>query len=246
MAQALGWPDQPIGWETMVELAADPQGWLRYGRPEWGQFRFGHTHQGTIWAEHPYCILDNADWVSEGQKEAATIFRDYLLAPEQQRLAISNYLRSLDSSIALHAPMDLDHGTDPRVTTSQIPPLPSPDARVSEAVIDLFLITKRKATVLIVLDASGSMRGEFIKTATAAAVEFLRRLHPEDIGGVMLFSHEVTMLAEPERVSDVVETLAERVNGVVLSPIASLTHGRVFNADPESISNVYVSISAEQ
>jgi Ca-activated chloride channel family protein len=44
MAEALGWPDKPIGWETIVELAADPEGWASYNRPEWGQFRFGHTH----------------------------------------------------------------------------------------------------------------------------------------------------------------------------------------------------------
>ena len=44
MAEALGWPDTPIGWDTIVELAADPEGWASYGRPEWGEFRFGHTH----------------------------------------------------------------------------------------------------------------------------------------------------------------------------------------------------------
>jgi hypothetical protein len=32
----------------------------------------------------------------------------------------------------------------------------------------------------------------------------------------------------------------------VLSRIATVTGGRLFSADPESISNVYVSISAEQ
>ncbi|MFQ6029482.1 MAG: substrate-binding domain-containing protein, partial [Dehalococcoidia bacterium] len=44
MAEALGWPDTPIGWDTIVELAADPDGWSTYGRPEWGKFRFGHSH----------------------------------------------------------------------------------------------------------------------------------------------------------------------------------------------------------
>ena len=44
MAEALGWPDTAIGWDTIVNLAADPEGWASYGRPEWGQFRFGHTH----------------------------------------------------------------------------------------------------------------------------------------------------------------------------------------------------------
>jgi Ca-activated chloride channel homolog len=44
MAEALGWPDEPITWETIVERAADPDGWADFGRPEWGRFRFGHTH----------------------------------------------------------------------------------------------------------------------------------------------------------------------------------------------------------
>jgi Ca-activated chloride channel family protein len=44
MAQALGWPDKPIGWSTVIALAKDPAGWGAYGHPEWGRFRFGHTH----------------------------------------------------------------------------------------------------------------------------------------------------------------------------------------------------------
>ena len=44
MAEALGWPDKPIGWKTIAELAGDPQGWAKYGHPEWGQFKFGHAH----------------------------------------------------------------------------------------------------------------------------------------------------------------------------------------------------------
>ncbi len=31
---SLGWTDAPIGWDTIVELAADPDGWATYGRPE--------------------------------------------------------------------------------------------------------------------------------------------------------------------------------------------------------------------
>jgi Ca-activated chloride channel family protein len=44
MAEALGWPDKPVSWDTLVALSADPQGWGRYGHPEWGAFKFGHTH----------------------------------------------------------------------------------------------------------------------------------------------------------------------------------------------------------
>ena len=428
MAEALGWPDTPIGWNTIVELAADPEGWSTYGHPEWGQFRFGHSHPahsntgmlsmtsfvhgivgdsgplvadqvyqpaveeamrsleqntakygrgstplfdlmveqgpgyvhaiaaseettlryninnrdelrfplafifpsgGTIWADHPYCILDNADWVSAEQSEAAAIFRDYLLAPEQQALAVENRLRPIDSSIPLIAPLTLDNGTDTRVTLSNATRLSSPDAVVTAAVIDLFMITKRKATVIIVLDVSGSMQGENIKTATAATAEFLTGLDPDDEVAVLTFSNEVVTLSEPGAVRDIVEGLSQRVrtltaggstalhsavctaaamagklqdedealgesrlygivllsdsadttgqptehqmfttclpataeadgfkifpigfggeaNEPLLSRLALAPGGRLFTADPDSISNVYFSISAEQ
>ncbi len=44
MAEALGHPDTPIGWGTILELAQDPQGWAAYGHPEWGPFRLGKTN----------------------------------------------------------------------------------------------------------------------------------------------------------------------------------------------------------
>jgi Ca-activated chloride channel family protein len=314
MAETLGWPDTPIGWDTIVALAADPQGWASYGRPEWGQFQFGHTHpayansgllsmtgfvygiagrtetltpadvyapaveeamrqleqntskygrqapallelmaregpsylhaaavpeadavrfniergdeltfplafifpaQGTIWADHPYCILDNADWVTAEQAEAAAMFRDYLLAQAQQEMAINNYLRPLDNSIPLHTPLDLANGTDPRVNPGTIPALPSPNAEISAAVIDLFQITKRKATVLLVLDVSGSMEGEKIRTARTATVAFLQRLDANDEVGIMIFNDGIQLLAAPVRKGDVAETLAPRIESLV-------------------------------
>jgi len=312
MAEALGWPDTPISWDTIVELAADPQGWASYGRPEWGQFRFGHTHpgyansgllsmtafvhgavnsggqlaaaqvyeaedamraleqntskygreapplldlmarqgpsflhaaavpeadtvkfniergdelqfplafifpaEGTIWANHPLCILDNAEWVSAEQAEAGLAFRDFLLAKEQQEGAIDNYLRPLDTTISLHDPLSLDNGTDPRVSPENVPALPSPDADVSAAIIDLFQITKRKATIIIALDVSGSMEGEKIRSATQATAEFLERLDPNDEVALLTFNDNVTLLSEPARVGDVVEGLSQRVSGLI-------------------------------
>jgi len=180
-----------------------------------------------------------------------------------------------------------------------------------------------------VLDTSGSMSGERIKTARDATIDFLRRLDPNDRVGVMIFSDEATMLAEPTRTGDIVESLTQRVGGLVangntalyesvceatktinqiqqedlqnnesrlygivllsdgedtvgrvtenqmfatclpanaeadgvkiypiafgeeadvavLTRMANVTAGRMFTADPNSISNVYISISAEQ
>lgn len=44
MAEALGWPAKPIGWDDLTRVASDPKGWGSYGHPEWGVFRFGHGH----------------------------------------------------------------------------------------------------------------------------------------------------------------------------------------------------------
>lgn len=43
-AEALGWPNKPIGWSDIVALSSNPRGWAAYGHPEWGTFKFGHTH----------------------------------------------------------------------------------------------------------------------------------------------------------------------------------------------------------
>ena len=284
---------------------------------------------GTIWADHPYCVLDNAPWVTAEQAEAAGIFRSYLLAREQQEMAIDSYLRPLDRTIALHAPLDLAHGTDPRVSSATVPALPSPNADISAAVIDLFKITKRKATIYVAIDVSGSMSGAKIQSARTATAEFLRRLDPEDRVGALIFGDRVTELQDPQRTGDVGEGLSQRVlsltsggstalyeavcqasraledqrradraagdarlygvillsdgrdtagkvtenqmfatclpanaetDGIklfsiafgsdadkeVLGRMASVTGGRLYTADPASISDVYLSISAEQ
>ena len=310
MASALGWPDKPVSWKTIVELAAEPNGWARYGHPEWGKFRFGHAHpkysnaglltmtsfvygmsgkagtlkaadvyapevetalrvlaqntskygmittnllrlmaqqgpgflhavatfesdtvrlnlerrdelrfpvafifpsEGTFWGNHPYCILDKAEWVNKEQAEAAAIFREYLRKREQQRLAVGALLRPLDSNIPLYAPLDLANGTDPSVKPETVPPLAFPDAKVSAAIIDLFMITKRKATVIIALDTSGSMAGKKISSATNATAQFLKRLQPDDMVGVFTFNRSVVTMLKPSRVGDVVEDLSKRV-----------------------------------
>ncbi|HXB20474.1 MAG TPA: VWA domain-containing protein [Candidatus Solibacter sp.] len=44
MAEAIGWGKKPIGWADILALSRNQQGWKSYGFPQWGQFKFGHTH----------------------------------------------------------------------------------------------------------------------------------------------------------------------------------------------------------
>lgn len=316
MAEALGWPDKPISWDDIVKLSADPQGWKSYGHPEWGQFKFGHTHpdfantgllslatlaystvgqtsgitpeqvysekvvaafrgveqntyhygiqsrplmqllaqrgpdylhavttseadvlktnqdyasvlryqlvfifpsKGTYWTEQPYCILDG-DWVTAPQKQAAKIFRDYLLARPQQELAINYYLRPVDESIALHAPISLESGTDPRINRASVPALQSPSADVAAAVKDVFHQTKKKASIIMLLDTSGSMDGDKIRNAVASSVNFVQRLDTRDEIFVLGFGGSAGVVDLGGGVAgDVSETLAKSLNGLYAS-----------------------------
>ncbi len=313
MAEALGWPDKPIRWDDIVALAANPDGWASLGHPEWGQFKFGHTHPtysnvglqlmtalvystlgvtsglsvdevysdevieafryveehtyhygiqnvtlinlmarrgpnylhainsseaavlkvnaeqgqdlrfplvfifpagGTFWSEHPYCILET-DWVSEKQAEGAALFRDFIFQREQQEAAVTYYLRPRDSSLPLRAPLSLENGTDPRVTTAQVPSLASPSAEVAEAIQDIFFETKKKATVVIVLDTSGSMDGEKIKNATESSANFVSRLDPRDEVYVLVYdSTRVVQLNQGGLAGDVGEELSQTLRGL--------------------------------
>jgi Ca-activated chloride channel family protein len=44
MAEALGWGKKPIGWADILALSRNERGWQAYGYPQWGKFKFGHTH----------------------------------------------------------------------------------------------------------------------------------------------------------------------------------------------------------
>ncbi|WP_298821798.1 VWA domain-containing protein [Chloroflexus sp.] len=82
MAEAMGWPNRPIGWKDILDLTNDPQGWGRFGRPEWGRFSWGHTDPeisttalSTLIAEF-YAATGKQDGltVADVQSEQATRF----------------------------------------------------------------------------------------------------------------------------------------------------------------------------
>jgi Ca-activated chloride channel homolog len=43
MAEALGWPRNPLGWKELLGAVAEQKTWREFGHPEWGAFRLGKT-----------------------------------------------------------------------------------------------------------------------------------------------------------------------------------------------------------
>jgi Ca-activated chloride channel family protein len=44
MAQALGYPRKPVGFDDVLDLATSNQGWAKFGKPQYGRFKLVHTN----------------------------------------------------------------------------------------------------------------------------------------------------------------------------------------------------------
>ncbi len=311
MAQALGWPDKAIGWADIAALATSEEGWSAYGHPEWGKFKFGHTHpaysnsgivsiiaeayagadkqrgltesdlndpkvrefmaaveksvihygtstgffgermfergpsylsaavlyenlvvaqetkrlsgqssqipvvaiypkEGTFWTNNPYVVV-NAPWVTEEQREAAGIFETFLLDRPQQLKALEYGFRPADPSIPLSAPLDSQHGID---ITQPKTILEIPSATVIDKIQTLWRETKKPVDLVVVMDISGSMRGDKITTARASLLEFVKKLDDRDRLQIILFSSNISTLTPLSRLGPKRQVVLDSVSGI--------------------------------
>jgi Ca-activated chloride channel family protein len=65
--------------------------------------------EGTFVAGHPACIHNSSD---ANTKEAAGLFRDYLLGVDGQQLAVNFGLRPVNNNVTIGAPLDAANGVD--------------------------------------------------------------------------------------------------------------------------------------
>ena len=176
---------------------------------------FIFPEEGTFWSDHPYCVLDGMPWITEEEADVARRFGEFLLEAGQQAIATRNYVRPISAKALIDDPLTVANGTDPQASPAKVPPLPIPGSAESKAIIDSFLSTKRKATVQIVLDTSGSMDGEAIRAAAEATRKFLGRLAPQDRVGLVTFNDAITAVADIAPVSKVGERLSRTVANLV-------------------------------
>jgi Ca-activated chloride channel family protein len=195
--------------------SAFEEGTMRMNAEKAAQLRwplaFIFPADGTFWSDHPFCILDGAGWVKPEEAEAARMFLAHLTSAPVQAEAANHFVRPLDNTIPPSSALATTGGTDLAASPATIPALSIPSPEVSEAIIDQFYNTKRKATIIVTLDVSGSMSGEAIRAATEATAEFLDRLHPKDRVGLIGFNNIVQLLTPVSPVSDVVEAMKGKV-----------------------------------
>lgn len=90
MAEALGWPDTPIGWADILALANSPEGWAAKGHPEWGPFRLGKTNPNFSTSGLSALIAQNY---------AATGKTTGLTTEDLQRPEVQQYGEDIESAV---------------------------------------------------------------------------------------------------------------------------------------------------
>lgn len=170
-----------------------------------------YPHEGNFWTQHPAAILKEA-WVTPEKAEASQKFIDFLTGDNAQTQAMALGLRPITPGLKLEAPFDDAHGVQIKPDTSKAFAIPSED--VLKRIIDLWQEVKLPATVALILDRSGSMKGPRIENAKSAAIQFIENMKPRDQLILTLFNNEINMLEDQCFVRDCGEQAITRMAGV--------------------------------
>jgi Ca-activated chloride channel homolog len=90
MAEALGYPNTPLGYGDILRLARDAAGWGALGHPEWGPFRLGKTNPN---------FSTSALNATIAQYYAASGKTSGLTLEDLNQPAVDEFARSIESSV---------------------------------------------------------------------------------------------------------------------------------------------------
>lgn len=305
MAEALGWPDKPIGWRDLLALINDPEGWGKYGHPEWGRFSWGHTDpeistsalstvlaelyaatnktsgltvedvraeasqkflrdlaqgikhygyntlvfsenmqkygltyisafpmeeitlidfnkkgpqtplvaiypsEGTFTHDNPFIVMSSA---TTDEKAGAAKLYEFLQSEESQKLAMGFGFRPANLNVAMGDPLTMQYGVDPRQPRQSLD-LPSADVIV--AAKDAWANNRKPANIMVVVDTSGSMRGDKMDQAKAGVDYFLSRLPAQDNVGLIGFANSAQVLVPLDVRAENMSNLQAQVQGMI-------------------------------
>jgi Ca-activated chloride channel family protein len=151
-----------------------------------------YPKEGTFWHDNPFIIL-KAPWVTADQRQAATMFKDFLLQPDNQRTALTLGFRPANTQVSWRTdPFTLSNGVDPDQpkTTLQVP-----TPRVLVAVKNAWSILRKEANIVLVLDVSPSMDDQDKLTKALDGIRtFLDQTRDVDRVGLVVFDRDARVL----------------------------------------------------
>jgi len=170
-----------------------------------------YPKEGTFWHEHPFGIV-NASWTTPEQREAARIFTDYVLLPDNQRQIMAEGFRPANPDVELDFPFVPENGV---TAAGPQTVLDVPDPAVIAAVQSSWAFVKKQADVLIVIDVSGSMGDQNkLEQAKQAAEAFLQNMEPNNRVGLAIFSDDYALRVELDTVETNRQNVSAQIQGL--------------------------------
>jgi Ca-activated chloride channel family protein len=192
-----------------------------------------YPQDGTVVVEHPYAILDGAEWVTPQQVKAAELFRGYLLSAERQAALPGAGLRPADPAAKVGSPIEPRYGAN---SNAFLLPVVLPDVLVMDRITEVWHRNKKHAVIALVFDKSGSMEGEKLTTALAGAKAFVEAMDPED---------QLIWIPFDETVFQGTQGLKSQIGERLVGDISSTTAGGG-TALYEAIARAYRQLQAER
>src|SRR6266542_4123516 len=173
VAEALGWPQRPLGWEDVLGAFVRPDTWAKVGHPEWATLRLGMTDPtvSTAGLASALALLDQDgdNQLSDIEITTSLAFTQSLGAMAPDTTTFFNEQRNAQPTG--QEAMGADSFRDPSRATTYAPQLtgergfqaaiPTPRKEPSVAAINQIIgqwtALQRAVNILVVLDTSGSM-----------------------------------------------------------------------------------------
>lgn len=142
-----------------------------------------YPREGTFWHDNPFIVMGTA---TQEEQEAAQKLYDFLYGSESQSAAMQFGFRPANTQVAIGEPISTQFGADPNQPQTL---LEVPQSSVLVAAKNAWAANRKRANIVLVVDTSGSMRGDKIEEAKAGLELFLSRLLNEDRVAMITFSN---------------------------------------------------------
>lgn len=160
-----------------------------------GQEKYQAIYPRSTYTSNMRAFVSDGPWVSADEKEAAKKVLGLLVSKDYQVLAANSGLRPALPGIPLGALFTPDYGVNPNATYDS---LRAPSLEVVDAMLKGWVeLAKKPSQVTLVVDSSGSMRGDKLPAVQRALQIYLDGIGPRDQVSLIDFDTEIR---EPVRV----------------------------------------------
>lgn len=134
-------------------------------------------------------ILPDAPWVSAPEKAAAEQVLAYLQMEEVQQIATDFGLRPGEPGVPLGPKFDPQFGVNPQASYDSYRP---PEPQVVEAMLKTWeAVVKKPSLVVMVVDSSGSMKGNKLPAVQSTLQSYISSLGPQDRIALIDFDSDI-------------------------------------------------------